>query len=74
MFFEAVVLHRTGVGNLRLAGRFRPTKQNHPARSPFTNCINVTAHLVVLREFTLLATSCIAYLLRIILMKNRTVL
>jgi len=63
-----------GVGNLRAGSGYRPTKQNHPARSPFTNCINVTAHLMVLCEFTLFATSCIAYLLRIILMKTRTVL
>jgi len=27
-----------GVGNLPPAGRIRPAKQNHPARSPFTNC------------------------------------
>jgi len=34
-----------GFGNLRAGSGYRPTKQNHPARSPFTNCINVTAHL-----------------------------
>jgi len=42
-----------GVGNLRPAGRIRPDKQIHLARSPFANCWNCMAHLVVLRFINL---------------------
>jgi len=37
---------KSGVGNLRPAGRIRPAKQNHQVRSPFTNC-NCMARLKV---------------------------
>ena len=53
-----------GVGNLRPAGRIWPAKQNHPARSPFTNRSKFMAYLMVLHFVNLpsLQTSCIAYL------------
>ena len=45
MAFASLLLN-SGIGNLRPAGRIRPAKQNHPARSPFTNFINDVARLV----------------------------
>jgi len=39
---------KVGVGNLRPASWIRPAKQNYPARTPFTNCSNYMASLVVL--------------------------
>jgi len=38
----------SGVGNLRPGGHIRPTKQNYPVRSPFTDCSNCMDRLVVL--------------------------
>jgi len=37
---------RSGVGDLRPPGRIWPAKQHHPARSPFTNCINCSTRVV----------------------------
>jgi len=46
--FRIICSFLTGIGNLRPAGRIRLAKQNHSARSPFTNCSNCMARLVVL--------------------------
>ena len=48
----------TGVGNLLPAGRIRLAKQNHPPRSPFTNCSNDTARLVVVYFVLLIYLQC----------------
>ena len=47
-----------GVGNLRPAGRIQIAKQNHPARSPFTNYSNDTARPVAVYFILLMYLPC----------------
>jgi len=64
-----------GVGNLRPAGQIRPGKRNHPARSPFTQCSNCMARLVVLYFMNLPSLQhLVLYTYEELLMRNRTVL
>ena len=56
-------------------GNLRPAKQNHPARSPFTNCSHCMARLVVLYFMSLRSLQILVlYTYEELLMRNRTVL
>jgi len=51
-FCNCLLSLTAGIGNLQPAGRIWPAKQNHPARSPFTNCSNCMTRLLVLHFMT----------------------